>query len=305
VKYGNEVRFRASPLDPAATVSTGGLPAGANFDSTTGEFRWTPAGTQLGAHRIDFTAVDPAGGKTHASATVQVDTGEPMVTGVVNAASRSGEAACSPGAIATIEGRWLTGGAAVSDASGSSLLLAGTKVWANGTTVPILSASGTELTILCPDSVPGSEIQLVVETDHGMAKPFRTTARSAASGIFSLDGSGLGQGWVLREGAGTSTVAMIRNYRGAAQPAIPGEGLLIYATGIGQLSNVSVQIGEAKVPAAAINPVPNHPGVYQVAVSMPNISMQNGDLPLSLSGDGMEGTVTTNTVSFAVESTIR
>jgi uncharacterized protein (TIGR03437 family) len=305
-KYGTEVRFRVSPSDATATVSSEALPAGAHFDSTTLEFRWTPDRTQLGAHEINFTAIDSAGVKASASVKVQVDSGEPVVSGIVNAASRSREAACSPGAIATIEGRWLTDGAAVSDASGSSMELAGTKVWANGATVPILSASSMEVSILCPDSLPGSDIQLVVETEQGMAKPLRTTSRSAAPGIFSLDGSGAGQGWILRGSTETNSVAMVRNYRVPAQPAIAGERLLIYATGIGQLTNISVQIGESKVPASAINPMPNHPGLYQVVVSMPNIVMQkDDDLPLLLSGDGIEGTVTTNVVNIAVEANSR
>jgi len=301
VKYGTEVRFRVSPLDLAATISSGALPAGAHFDSTTGELRWTPDRTQLGAHQINFTAIDSAGGKSNASVTVQVDSGEPMVTDIVNAASRSREAACSPGAIATIEGRWLTDGAAVADATGSSMELAGTKVWANGATVPILAASGTAINILCPNSLPGSEIQLVVETHHGTAKPINTTARSAAPGIFSLDGSGTGQGWVTREGTGTNSVAMVRNYRVPAQPAMPGDRLLIYATGIGQLTNVFVQIGESKVPTAVIKPVPNRPGLYQVVVSMPNIVTQKDKLPLSLFGDTPEGSISTNLVSIALE----
>jgi uncharacterized protein (TIGR03437 family) len=184
--------------------------------------------------------------------------------------------------------------------------LAGTTVWANGLTVPILSASATELNILCPDSVPGSDIQLVVRTGHGVAAPFATTARWATPGIFSLDGAGTGQGWVLREGAKTDSVAMVRNYRVSGQPAIPGERLLVYATGVGGLTNVSVQIGEFKVPALAINPVPNHAGLYQVVVSVPNIVMQkNGDLPLSLSGDTPQGNISTNIVSIALEANPR
>jgi uncharacterized protein (TIGR03437 family) len=305
VKYGTEVDFRVSPPDAAATLSTGTLPAGAHFDSATGEFRWTPDGTQRGAHQINFTAIDSAGVKASASVTVQVDSGEPMVTGIVNAASRSREAACSPGAIATIEGRWLTDGAAVSDASGSSMELAGTKVWANGATVPILSASATELDILCPDSLPGSDIRLVVQTGHGVAAPVRTTAHSATPAIFSLDGSGTGQGWVLRDSTDTNSVAMVRNYRVSGQPAISGEQLLVYATGVGHLTNVSVQIGEYIVPAAAINSVPNHPGLYQIVVSVPATVMQTDDLPLSLSGDSLEGRISANTVSIALEATTR
>lgn len=94
VKYGTEVRFQVSSADPPETLSTDALPAGAYFNSATGEFRWTPDGTQLGAHDIDFTATDSAGGKASASVTVQVDSGDPVVTGIVNAASRSREAVC-------------------------------------------------------------------------------------------------------------------------------------------------------------------------------------------------------------------
>jgi len=46
--------------------------------------------------------------------------------------------------------------------------------------------------------------------------------------------------------------------------------------------------------------------LYQVVVSMPNIVMQkDDDLPLLLSGDGIEGTVTTNVVNIAVEANSR
>jgi uncharacterized protein (TIGR03437 family) len=144
---------------------------------------------------------------------------------------------------------------------------------------------------------------LVVQTGHGVTAPFRTTARSATPGIFSLDGSGTGQGWVLRESTKSNSVAMVRNYRVSGQPATPGERLLVYVTGVGHLTSISVQIGESKVPAAAINPVPNHPGLYQVVVSMPNIVMQkNDDLPLLLSGETPEGSISTNMVSIALEA---
>jgi uncharacterized protein (TIGR03437 family) len=277
------------------------LPAGAHFDFTTEEFQWTPDGTQLGAHDISFNAIDSAGGKASAVVTIQVDSGGPVATAIVNAASRSREEACSPGGIATILGRWLADGAALSDPSGNSTELAGTKVWANGIRVPILSVSATEINILCPDSVPGSELQLVVETDHGAAEPLRTTARSATPGIFSLDGTGTGQGWVLVEG--TSSLAMVRNYLVQAQPAISGERLLFYATGVGGLADVSVQIGEFQGPPHAINSVPNHPGLYQVVVSVPDLAvMQKGDLPLSLSGNTPEGfKASTNLVTVAFE----
>ncbi len=125
VSLGTELRFRVSSLDPAATLSAGELPVGASFDGNSGEFRWTPAGTQMGSHAVSFTATDAVGGKSNASVAIDVESGEPVVTRIVNAASHSADAACSAGAMATIEGRWLADGA-------------GTKVWANGVATPIL-----------------------------------------------------------------------------------------------------------------------------------------------------------------------
>jgi uncharacterized protein (TIGR03437 family) len=140
----------------------------------------------------------------------------------------------------------------------------------------------------------------VVQTGHGVAAPFGTTARSATPGIFSLDGSGTGQGWVLRESTNLNSVAMVRNYRVPGQPATAGERILVYVTGVSHLMSISVQIGDYKVPGA-INPVPNYAGLYQVAVSIPNTVMHKNDLPLSLSWDIPEGRIGTNVVSIALE----
>jgi len=304
VKYGTEVRFPVSPSDPAATLSAGSLPAGANFDSATGVFNWTPDGTHLGAHEVTFIAVDSTGGQATASVTVQVDSGEPVATRIVNAASRSREAACSPGAIASIEGRWLIDGNAVSDPSGNSSELAGARVWVNGVPASILSASATELSILCPDSVPGSVLEMVVQAERGIAGPVRTTARAAAPGIFSVDGSGDGQGSVLHEDH--PSLAMVRNYRLAAQPAMAGDRVVVYATGIDRLTNISAKIGDSQIAPAAMGPVPNRAGVFWVAVVVADSVTRDTPTPLLLTGDTGEGIrVSTNLVSIAVEGRIR
>jgi uncharacterized protein (TIGR03437 family) len=299
-KPGTELRFQVSAADPAATLSAGALPVGAAFDPLTGEFRWNPAATQIGSHTIDFAAVDSQGAKSAAAVPVEVESGEPVVRRIVNAASHSPEAACSAGSLATIEGRWLTDGSSAADASGHSSVLAGTKVWADGAAVPILAASATELSILCPDTVAGSEMQLVVETGHGAAAPLQTVVRSATPGIFSLDGTGAGQGLVLL--AGANAVAMIRNPQVAGQPAIAGDQVVVYATGIERLKNLSVQIGDVQVTPTSIAAVANRPGLYQVAITVPAENREAGDFPLSLSGDAPDGASWhSNVVKVAVE----
>jgi uncharacterized protein (TIGR03437 family) len=235
--------------------------------------------------------------------TVQVDSGEPVLTGIVNAASRSREVVCSPGAIATVTGRWLIGGSEASDPSGSSRELAGTRVWANGIAIPILSASATELDLLCPDSVPGSELKFVIQTDHGVAGPLQTTARSAAPGIFSLDGLGVGQAGASVED--TNTWAMVRNYRHPGTPAISGDQMVFFATGIDRLTNILVQIGEFQVTPVAVSAVAGRAGLYQVVFKVPAV-MRTGSASLSLSGTSPEGVyLSTNVLSVALEGNLR
>jgi uncharacterized protein (TIGR03437 family) len=287
VKHGTELRFAVSAADPSATLKAGILPSGAQFDPDAGEFRWTPVSSQTGTYEIEFTALNAATAKATATVTVDVDSGEPVVTGIVNAASRSKEAACSPGAIATIEGRWLQ------DA----------KVWANGIAVPVLAASETGVDILCPDAVAGSELSFTVSSDFGGPKVLRTISRSAAPGLFSLDGTGAGQALALVEDS--SKVAMAQNYRIAAQPALAGERIRLYATGIDRLSNVSVRVGEAQIAPTAIRAVGERPGLFEVIVTLPETIDKSGEILLSLSGNAESTKLQTNVLSIVVDPAVQ
>jgi hypothetical protein len=282
VKFGSELRFQVTAADPAATVSTSLLPAGAQFNAATGEFRWTPVSSQIGAYQIPFNAGDAS-----APVSVQVDSGAPVASAIVNAASRSSNAACATGAMAAITGRWLAGA---------------TRVRANGIDVTVLSATENELRILCPDSVAGSELAFVVETDSGISQTVRTTAASAAPGIFSVDGSGLGQAWAVI--ADSQLVAMVANTQVEAEPAAPGDRVLIYATGVDRLSNITVEFGGARVAPSSITAVPDQPGMFEVAASVPRDLAKGGDVAVSLSGTAADGAVLrTNALSIVVNVT--
>jgi uncharacterized protein (TIGR03437 family) len=304
VKYGSEVRFQVTPGEHVGRIFAESLPAGAHFDSLAGEFRWTPDGTQLGAHEIGFSATDATGLNVTATVNVQVDSGEPIATGIVNAATRSSERACGPGAIAALQGRWLINGTPSSDPSGSALSLAGAKVWINGNATPVLSASSAEVTVLCPDVVPGTVLEFVVETDHGIAKPVSTIAQEAAAGLYSLDGSGEGQGLVMAEDG--RTLVMIPNYRITARPASPGDQILIYATGIDALKDVSVEVGGIAIAPSAISTVAGHVGLSAVTVALPRSLVVSGPTSLTLTGSTPRGIgVRTNALNIAVEPSSR
>src|SRR5262249_10981312 len=218
VTYGTELRFRVEAGDP---LSASNLPAGASFDAASGDFAWSPAASQTGTYDLAFSA----GGDT-GHVIVDVGSGTPVVTALVNAATRSAEAVCSPRSMASIEGRWLAeGDDPASDASGASLRLLGAAVRVNGRFMPVLYAAPTRIDFLCPEAAPGSALEVAVETAAGMAASVRTTAREITPGVFSVDGSGRGQG-LISHAAGSGLV-MVRNYRYPSQPARSGDQITV------------------------------------------------------------------------------
>ena len=304
VKYGTELRFSISASEPAAQISTVALPAGATFDSNSGEFRWIPDATQVGAQVVRFTATGSAGNQATKSVKIQVDSGEPVATRVVNAASRSSKVACGPGAIATVQGRWFLFTQPLSDFSGASQELGGAKVLVNGVAAQLLSASETELTFLCPQALPGSTLEITAQTDHGIAAPITIAALAAAPGLFSIDGSGAGQGSAVLEDG--STLAMVRNYRLRAQPATAGSHIKLYATGVDMLQAVRVHVDGTQVTPDSIVDVANRPGMVEVSFMLPEGMIQAGSIAVLLSGDTPDGSeVHTNMVTIAIESNNR
>jgi uncharacterized protein (TIGR03437 family) len=301
VKYGTEVRFSVFNSDPGAGLSVTALPPGASFDAASGAFDWIPTAAQQGIYEVVFNALSPTGEVITERVELEVDSGAPAITRVINAASHSQDAACSPGAIGRLEGKWLSDeSAAESDASGGSLRLSGTAVMVNGDAVPILYASATRVDFLCPASVPGSQLQIVVETAGGRSQASQTTARELAPGLFSIDGSDRGQGMALH--AGGSSLVMVRNYHYAAQPAQPGDVIAIYATGMEGLSKASVRIGNTEVEADSLDKVPGLPGLWLLSVTVPQGEVGNA-VGLSISRRmSNEISVSSNQIRIAIEA---
>jgi uncharacterized protein (TIGR03437 family) len=254
---------------------------------------------QVGRHRIVFTAVDPSGGSVTASSIIDVDSGTPVITRIVNAASRSEEAACSPGAVGRLEGRWLTEGPATSDSTGQSMELSGTVVRVNGVVVPILSTSLSRVDFLCPAAVAGTTLEIALQRPSAVAPPVQTISRAVAPGIFSMDESGMGQGLIIH--TGTGTVAMIPNYRYQSRPALPDDPVTLYATGIDVTQEISLIAGGMELSPLSITASPGHAGVYEIAFKLPSAA-QSGNTDVSLRVRLTDGsTLTSNKVSLATE----
>jgi uncharacterized protein (TIGR03437 family) len=297
-RYGTRTWFRVSSSNPFATLAASGLPAGALFDPASGIFQWVPGVASGGTHHIVFTEVGPDGKAVAASSLLQVDSGTPVVTRVVNAASRSEAAGCSPGGVASLEGRWLVEGQATSDTTGNSTELSGTVVRVDGVEVPILSVSISRVDFLCPAAPPGSALEIALQTLTGAARPIKTVSRQASPGIFSLDGTGEGQGMIMH--SGTAEMVMTPNYLYPSRAALPHGSVTIYATGI-SVAEVSVVAEGIEVTPQSIVAIPDLAGVYQVSVRLPP-GPEDGNMAISLKTKTLDGSeASSNEVWIATE----
>jgi uncharacterized protein (TIGR03437 family) len=276
--FGRLVSLTVSAVDPAGltvVLSASGLPGGATFDPGTGEFSWTPGQSQQGVYSIAFTATNSAAASSTGNLTITVDSGKPIITDVHNAASGQSRA-CSPGSLASLSGRWLaSSGPPVADPSGASMELGGTQVKINGEYVPVVYASTNRIDFVCPQTNPGTYLTVSAETEAGTAGPVSTMMYQETPGLYSLDGSGTGQGMVTL--AGTSLLATGRTYLAQGQPAEPGDSIAIRATGIGTSDSLwpTVKIGGIWAQVESLQAVPGTVGVYEITVEAP-VGLQEG-----------------------------
>jgi uncharacterized protein (TIGR03437 family) len=184
----------------------------------------------------------------------------PRVDAARNAASQLG-VPLSPGGVFQVDG----------DGFGSDAALL-----VNGNAIPLLSPSRTALTATLPADFNAQAATLVVQSGGGQSNPLLVQVASAAPGVYSVDGSGLGQGYILNQDGTLNS---------PANPANEGAPITICATGVGPLTfdggfavtaspvNVFIDGFYADGIAAILGPVAGLPGnVYQISVYVPRPS---------------------------------
>lgn len=270
---GNPLSFSVSAADPGGQpvmLSAGTLPPGAAFNPNAGAFSWTPAASQQGVYTVAFTATDSTSASSTGNVTIYVDSGVPVVTAIVNAASQ-GQPACSPGSIGSVVGRWLSPVTQpVSDLTGASTTLGGSQVLVNSTSfVPLLTVTQKRIDFLCPPLPAGTLLNFAVQTAAGSSAPTQTTMQAVGLGLFSSAASGQGQGVVYL--AGTSLLATSRTYLNLGQPAQPGDSITIRITGMGQARSAlpMVKFGDLFARADSVTPVVGMAGAEDLAVTVP------------------------------------
>jgi hypothetical protein len=79
VKEGQEVSFQVEANDPdeedqgKVSLSADGMPAGANFNGSTGAFNWVPREDQQGDYQLTITAKDPQGASSQITVRITVE----------------------------------------------------------------------------------------------------------------------------------------------------------------------------------------------------------------------------------------
>ncbi|HYA45793.1 MAG TPA: DUF4082 domain-containing protein [Acidimicrobiales bacterium] len=300
VKAGEFLGFQTLVQDSTgfAVLSVADLPYGASLQPQTGEFEWTPALAQQGDYSVAITAKNAANSASTKTVRISVDSGQPQI-------ANSSEVVCAAGSIATLNGRWLSGGAEeLSDPSGSSLELGGTRVRVNGAYVPVLSARLYGVQFLCPSSPVGGRLEVALETESGSTVPVHTTLLEASPTLQVMPGASDSQGSIAI--SATGRLATLRDYRNAGEPAQPGDLLSIRGTGLGAFElpgrEVLVNIGGIYVQVESVTAVPEEPGVSVITVRLPS-SVPAGDaVPVQVevtSGCGQR--LRSNTVTIAIE----
>ena len=275
------------------------VPRGANFDPLPGRFAWTPDRSQAGEFDVAFAAASLAGASATGHVTIEIGSGRPLIRGMRNGASQE-PAGCSPGAVATLTGSWLSvGGQTVSDPAGGSMQLAGARVIVNDNAAPVLAVSPERVDFLCPEAEPGMPLSISVETEAGTSAAMHTVGQPPTPGIFARDRSGGGQGQVTF--AGTSLLAASRTHEGIGQPAQAGDLLTIMAAGIDPSAALPlVRIGDIVVSARSVAAMPGQAGVLGVEIQVPPGIPEGDAVPLTILPSA-PGTAASNTVTIAIE----
>ncbi len=163
------------------------------------------------------------------------------------------------------------------------------------------NASATQITFRCPENNPGKKVTLQVANRFGTSNAVQVTIQDVAPGIFTLDGSGTGQGVVYVNR--TSELAALPDPSFASQAAAPGDTLTLLMTGLpDELSTPSaarVTIGQIPADILALAAVPQFPGYQMLTVRVPPNVPLGDSIPVQAFSQGHSAQ--SNIVTVAIE----
>jgi uncharacterized protein (TIGR03437 family) len=287
--------------------STGGDSATAIATNSTGVY---VAGDTTGTLPAQFSA----GGIDSFLAKVVPSPAIPVVNegGVVNNASFAPHPApLAPGSIAAIFGRNLNDGSQVLSSSFGpdgklAISLGGSSVTINGIPAPLFYSTPVQLGVQIPVELAGQPSATIRVTVAGQASVARTIfLEPVAPGIFTVNQQGSGSAAVLHE----DNVTPVSEHN----PARPGEIVVLFATGLGELSPAlatgepSVSSQTVQMPVILVDGVPGEVlfsgaapgfvGLNQINFRIPAGTRSALDIPVVINVGGK----TSNTATVAVQ----
>jgi uncharacterized protein (TIGR03437 family) len=206
-----------------------------------------------------------------------------------------GVATSSPGALISIFGTNLAASTAAATSSPLPRNIGGTSVEIGGLLAPLLYVSPNQINAQVPFELAPSVLTLQVRNPAGDAAPIFFAVQETFPGIFSFDASGQGSGAILHNDTNLPVTA--------EDPALPGESVQIFATGLGSVSPAipSGQPAGSEPPSATVLPArvlmngtpatvvfaglaPGFPGLYQVNVAVPELEPGVAEVSLTIGG---------------------
>jgi trimeric autotransporter adhesin len=125
--------------------------------------------------------------------------------------------------------------------------VAGTSVYFNGSTGPVLYASSTQVAAIVPFGLTGTSAQVYVAYQGQTSAPISVPVAAAAPALFTANDSGTGQ---------AAAINLDGTYNNAANPASSGGWVSLYGTGFGQTNPPGEDGAFTLAPPAGVLPLP-------------------------------------------------
>jgi len=231
-----ELKFTVSAQDLGSgapiRITADGLPSGAVFNavndtnnSARGEFRWTPAASDVGrSFTVTFTASD--GALTDVKSVVVRVAGATPLTAVNAADFRI--APLTADSIAAAFGSNLASRIEIAQSLPLPLSLAGTTLTVNGVAAPLFFVSPTQINFVVPPAVDLGAATIIVSSPLGSYSLGAVEIVAAAPALFTADATGRGDASAL------ATIDGVNYQRPPFDVLVNGRpnALVLYGTGI-------------------------------------------------------------------------
>jgi uncharacterized protein (TIGR03437 family) len=220
----------------------------------------------------------------------------PVITRVLPAAGLVNTLSIAPGSFISIYGSGLADSTATATSLNFPTELGGTRAIVDGQPLGLLAVSPSQINAYLPQSLTGL-VTLQINTAAGRHTQNLWMA-PAVPAIFSQDRTGTGPGAI--------THALSAQLVTAANPAIAGEFVSIYVTGLGATNRVGsldvttiqpvVMFGNIAARVTFSGLAPGYVGLYQINAQVP-AGVRGAAIPVTVQADG----VTSNVVTLAVQ----